>query len=140
MPTNYLGVAGSSDSNPSGTPSSAFMLDGTFFVASSVRERDFTDGMSNTLVVGERGVPTDHFWGWALCGASTQDAYISLQRGIAPGTASSGASLVYFWSHHPGGVQFLFGDGSARMMSYSTDFNLLKALSTRAGNEVIGEF
>lgn len=136
MPTNYLGVAGSADTSAGG---SLLNLDGAFYVASAVGFSQFTDGLSQTMLVGERGIPTDHFWGWALCGASTQDAYISLELGIATGKSSDPNALVYFWSHHSGGVGFLFGDGAARQLNYSTDRTVLKALATRSGNEVVSD-
>jgi hypothetical protein len=45
-----------------------------------------------------------------------------------------------FWSWHVGGTHFLLADGAVRFLSTSMDHKTFKALSTRAGNEVIGEF
>ena len=43
---------------------------------------------------------------------------------------------LHFWSPHPGGGNFLFGDGSVRFLSYSAG-SVLPALGTRAGGEAI---
>lgn len=43
-------------------------------------------------------------------------------------------------SYHSGGVNALMLDGSARFVSSSIDQNLWRALGTRAGGEVTGEF
>jgi len=55
--------------------------------------------------------------------------------GVQPGKPNVGCDAAHFWSFHSGGVQFLMGDGSARMITYSNN-NVLPALSTRAGGEV----
>ena len=55
--TSYLGVAGTSSNAPvSG--------DGMLYSGSTVRLVDATDGLSNTLLVGERPASADLFWGW----------------------------------------------------------------------------
>lgn len=43
-------------------------------------------------------------------------------------------------SHHPGGVHVNFCDGSAKMVSDSIDLEIWRALASRAGNELVGEF
>jgi len=43
-------------------------------------------------------------------------------------------------SMHAGGVNVLLGDGSCRFVSNSVDVSNWRSLSTRSGNEVIGEF
>lgn len=40
-------------------------------------------------------------------------------------------------SHHPGGVNVLFGDGSVKFIKNSINVSTWRALGTRAGNEVI---
>jgi prepilin-type N-terminal cleavage/methylation domain-containing protein/prepilin-type processing-associated H-X9-DG protein len=41
-------------------------------------------------------------------------------------------------SHHPGGVNVLFGDGSVKFVKDSVNLQAWRALGTRAGGEVIG--
>jgi prepilin-type N-terminal cleavage/methylation domain-containing protein len=43
-------------------------------------------------------------------------------------------------SRHVGGVQILLCDGSARFVSENIDLGIWRAIGTRAGDEVIGEF
>lgn len=42
----------------------------------------------------------------------------------------------HFWSHHTGGANFLFVDGSVRFLAYEADA-LLPALGTRSGRETV---
>jgi prepilin-type N-terminal cleavage/methylation domain-containing protein/prepilin-type processing-associated H-X9-DG protein len=55
--------------------------------------------------------------------------------GLVPGNPKVGCDAAHYWSFHPGGAQFLMGDGSVRMIKY-TNNSILPALSTRSGGEV----
>jgi prepilin-type N-terminal cleavage/methylation domain-containing protein len=46
-----------------------------------------------------------------------------------------GCDAAHYWSFHSAGAQFLMGDGSCRLITYSNN-GILPALSTRAGGEV----
>ena len=63
IPTDYLGVSGSF----------ALLHDGVFFTGSRIRIGDITDGTSNTIMIGERGIPIDLEHGWPLCAAGTDN-------------------------------------------------------------------
>ena len=53
-----------------------------------------------------------------------------------PGRADNNCDMFHFWSHHSGGGNFLFADGSVHFLSYSAK-SVLRALSTRAGGEAV---
>ncbi|WP_254513234.1 DUF1559 domain-containing protein [Anatilimnocola floriformis] len=124
---NYFGIADGVSRTGEG---------GTFFLSSDIKFKNFTDGLSNTAVMGERGIPTAYYWGWGLCGAGTRDAFLSFQDGFKPGNKNSDPDTWRFWSYHPGGALFAFGDGAVRFVSYSTNFNVLTAMATRDNGEV----
>jgi prepilin-type processing-associated H-X9-DG protein len=50
------------------------------------------------------------------------------------------AEYEAFRSDHPGGVNFLFVDGSAHFIANAIELTTLKALATRAGSEKIDRF
>ena len=132
--------------------------EGMFFRNSSIRIADVTDGLSNTLAIGERA-STVALGAWA--GAVPNGCVKNLSGipgsvdGEAPvfavghtGTATEGQTpnnnLGYvddFCSLHPGGVNFLYGDGSVRFITNAINPVTWVALGTRAGGEVIsGDF
>ena len=137
FPGNYLGVGGDTE-NPTGCQGIG-NGNGMFYDISSVKFRDITDGTSNTLAVGERGIPKDLGWGWWLCGGTECEHYVSTERGLSPGANvdSWNGTLRRFWSWHAGGTHFLLGDGSVRFLSYNMDFDTYKATSTISGDEVV---
>jgi prepilin-type processing-associated H-X9-DG protein len=51
---------------------------------------------------------------------------------------SVSAEVDDYWSFHPGGVHFVFGDGSIHFLKSSISATVYQALATRRGNEVIG--
>ncbi len=129
--TEYMGVSGGA---------SDLINDGTFYVNSRRKFADISDGLSNTVIMGERGIPKDLFWGWATCGATSYDVYLSMQYGYARGKADVTPDLAHFWSYHRGGAHFLVADSSVRMVRYNTDYKVLVGICTIKGQEAIGEF
>jgi hypothetical protein len=47
---------------------------------------------------------------------------------------------VSFGSYHPGGCMMSLADGSTRFITDSIDLNTWRALASRAGGEVPGEY
>jgi prepilin-type processing-associated H-X9-DG protein len=56
-----------------------------------------------------------------------------------PGKYRNPCDAFHFWSLHPGGANFVFGDASVHFLSYGIGPNLVK-LATRAGNEVYNDW
>jgi hypothetical protein len=165
---NYLGCLGSTGILINGTDRTATKLDGMFFAMSKVGMRDLTDGTTNTVMVGEiRLLPDDaslpgddgadwrgHTWNAYGGGAwfSTRnppntrvaDAHIRCRQDNpqVPCVRVSSSSNVYLHarSAHVGGAQFATADGSGHFISENIDGDLFRALGSRNGGEVIGEF
>jgi prepilin-type N-terminal cleavage/methylation domain-containing protein len=129
--TNYLGVMGTTDT----------ANDGILFYAGQVSKEKVTDGLSKTIIVGERGIADDLLFGWPYCGygvAGTGDGdnLCSTKLGLSMG-APDGNHITHFWSYHPNMAMFQWADGSGRPLSYEIDFQVFQALSTRAGGETV---
>jgi prepilin-type N-terminal cleavage/methylation domain-containing protein/prepilin-type processing-associated H-X9-DG protein len=145
--TAYLGVSGWDRSS----------LDGLFYVDSSVRLADITDGLSNTLAVGERPPSADHRFGWWYAGwGQARDGSAEYLLGVrernfatgyeacpdgpyeyAPGRPNYPCDVFHFWSLHFGaGANFLYADGSVHFVAYSAA-PLMPALATRSGGEAV---
>jgi prepilin-type N-terminal cleavage/methylation domain-containing protein/prepilin-type processing-associated H-X9-DG protein len=131
---------------------------GVFYRGSRVTFRDITDGTGQTLLVGERSrnlcdatwvgaipsmvICTNPSWGVRDCATSN----VMLMANTGPWEDEpwvnvpnhKGAKADDFWSLHPGGCNFLLGDGSVRFIKESVNPVVFSALATRAGGEVVG--
>ncbi|MFO7903181.1 MAG: DUF1559 domain-containing protein [Pirellulaceae bacterium] len=112
---------------------------GIFGFGEGIRLADVTDGTSQTLCVGERGVVNDGVdtHGWWTWGSSTT---VTTHQDFRKGSYSDPGSIIHWWSHHPGGAQFVFVDGSVHFLSYTIDPQTFASLTTRDGGEVLGTF
>jgi len=114
------------------------------------RMTNITDGTSNTLMVGERHTKTHYtrgpFWADSFNLYSASAAWPYSDTMIPDydlcGTKVSNINFCkYGWgSFHTGGINWVFGDGSVRLVSISIDMKTFMALSTIAGNEIIPNF
>lgn len=143
--TSYLGVNGTN-----------FMQrDGVLFTDSKTRLGEILDGLSNTLMVGERPPNSTLRYGWWYAGygqggSGSPDMLLGtreinlqwLQNSqcdpgpfqFEKGRETSYCDAFKFWSLHPGGGNFLFCDGSVVFLPYASN-DLLPAWSTRSGAE-----
>jgi prepilin-type N-terminal cleavage/methylation domain-containing protein/prepilin-type processing-associated H-X9-DG protein len=130
----------------------------TFFV-----RRNFamiTDGLSNTFFVGENVwyevpdpnqsignyMPANYpyragfFYGFAWIASAVQSCAAPPNAAKMPITNPYDFSVYGFKSMHPGGLNFLFGDGSVHFIATDINLNTYRALATIAGSEVIGDY
>jgi prepilin-type N-terminal cleavage/methylation domain-containing protein len=138
------------------------------------------DGSSNTLMIGERPPSIDLASGWWFAGSGFDGSGIGdvtmgarewiyaenipsgnisgiygtgcplTAVGFQPGSIQDNCAQVRFWSWHPAGANWTFGDGSARFITYTVDSpsgppavgmptpqTTFTQLCTRNGGEVI---
>lgn len=166
-PAQYVASAGWLEASKLGTGFVEFtgVGDGVFFKNSKVTARGITDGMSQTLMIGERsrnvadaswaGVPaatmvlcTKTTWPVQSCDPAV---FLVLGRTGAPTSEPShmgvpnahtpnapGAGVDGFWGQHHGASNFLFGDGSVRPIRTQINQFTFSALGSRAAGEVLG--
>lgn len=114
---------------------------GVFFRNSRIRFSDITDGLSNTLFIGERSSNlAKATWVGSVTGASEAQALILGSADHTPNHPDAHAED--FWSRHPTGVNFLFADGSVHSIHNNISPTVWLALASRSGGEVVsaGDF
>jgi prepilin-type N-terminal cleavage/methylation domain-containing protein len=129
---------------------------GAFLRNSRFRFADISDGLSNTLFVGERNSGhANAVWAGAPPGGSlpawqAANPYTSAegQQGLVLAHGSrdhlpNGAGLTdadVFYSLHPSVVNFLLGDGSVRTISSTINGITYENLLNRADGNVVGDY
>jgi prepilin-type N-terminal cleavage/methylation domain-containing protein/prepilin-type processing-associated H-X9-DG protein len=56
---------------------------------------------------------------------------------FGPGNVQNFCDIYHYWSFHPGGANFAFGDCSVRFLNYGVTPLVMMALSTKAGGETV---
>jgi prepilin-type N-terminal cleavage/methylation domain-containing protein/prepilin-type processing-associated H-X9-DG protein len=137
-----------------GVSSDSFDNNGAFLRNRRMKVADITDGLSNTLFVGERctSMSSTTWTGAVTNGVVPAQRYATLADQLANAEAAAALVLAHgskdhlpnnplvfdadaTASFHTAGVNFLFGDGSVRPISNSINGMVYEALLTRAGGE-----
>jgi prepilin-type processing-associated H-X9-DG protein len=142
------------------------LADGPFFRNSRTRVSDVTDGLSNTIFLGEHSSRlSDKTWVGVIPGASihprlstpenSPDAaatMVLVHAGPAGGELDiTGFPLIHpinfptmhvgqMYAEHPGGGNIVFGDGSVHFFSESIDLIVFAELSSMDEGEIPGEW
>jgi len=131
--SNYVGAFTSG-----GTALNNTKYNGTFDHNSKTKIRDYTDGTSNTIVIGERAYKLGNIYPeastlWAVyhliqANARRIHGLVFSGKGLINSTNQSNSthqntSRIGLSSLHVGGVQVLLGDGSVRFLSENIDQN-----------------
>ena len=142
--TNYKGVIGNTMMGDQGVGSpdchrspDCRGLFWRFRFLKKIRFRNITDGLSKTLMVGE-DLPRFNFHSVLYYGnGDYSSTHFPLNIKPQPPRPADWPLSMTFRSDHPGGVHFVFADGSVHFLSDSIDFDLYRFLSTRNGEEVV---
>jgi hypothetical protein len=137
---NYVGMFGTKElEDCEGLGAQQCTSDGPLYHNSKTNFRDILDGLTSTILAGERSSRLgDSTWTGSVAGG---EEGMARAMGVADHTPNHASShLDDFGSHHPGGAQFLIGDGSVRFISENIALPVYQSLATRAGGEPIGNF
>ncbi len=127
--SNFVGVFGTEEvhDNPSNG-------DGVFYHNSNLRFRDLSDGLSKTIVVGERSSKL----GGSVWVGVVHDAEANMERIVGSTDHAPNSPEGHFddfSSHHPTGAHFLLGDGAVMLLTDDVDLEVYRAFATRNGGE-----
>lgn len=146
----------------SGDTTSLEIIEGIFYRNSHVRQRDITDGLSQTIFVGEHSsIVSNKTWvgvvpfavtcpklpfasacnsGGALVGAHSGPDVHDRPQVIVHAVNHPSGHTDGMHSEHPGGGNTLYGDGSVRFMNESMNPFAWVGMSTRNGKEAISDW
>ena len=155
--TSYLGLLGKRQGDASFGALGVFrgfVAEGNEIIIQTtpVKTSHITDGLSTTLMVGERPPSSDNMYGawaginfdssmWAINTLSpVYDDRGAQHRCLVPSYFSPGDLTDYchvnhFWSFHYGGGNWLMCDGSVHFMDYSAGTTVIPVLATIRGGE-----
>ncbi len=140
--SNYVAVNGSDDDIVADS-----VANGMFYGNSDVSIRDITDGTSNVMAIGERGIRNGAgAWFGVRNVNGTGDRGVSVVIGATSAAMNpqqivdANGLEILFSSFHEGGAHFLMGDGAVRFISENINLGLYQNLSEIADGKTVGEF
>jgi prepilin-type N-terminal cleavage/methylation domain-containing protein len=121
-----IGTTGDDGADFSGkVPDLANPPTGTFTAVRGVRLAEITDGLSNTVLIGEKHIPTERLGSFPWdCNTYDGHNIVCSTRSAGPGFPIAQVPTdqrLLFGSAHPGLCQFGFADGSIRPVRTSID-------------------
>jgi prepilin-type N-terminal cleavage/methylation domain-containing protein len=140
-PNTPGGLADYAVVDPTGTDNGG---NGSFRITNGVRFAEFTDGQSNTLLVGEKHVAVGRYgYGWTDCSTYNGNYGVCSSRAASrlyPPTTNPNDTGWKFGSRHTGLVMFCLADGSVRPVPESINPLTYELLGTRNDGQVIPDY
>jgi prepilin-type N-terminal cleavage/methylation domain-containing protein/prepilin-type processing-associated H-X9-DG protein len=157
-PGDYAGNAGDNETQPDHSAMPPVMGEGLganggsynpaetgpLFTGSRIKEREVTDGLSNTFVIGEKwltdqleagvtgpapGGEDGYFGDAAIMAGDSQATVLRTTDFYFPSSTPSENDNKRFGSEHNQQAHFVFLDGSVRALTYTIDKGIFEALS-----------
>ena len=139
--SNYVASFGTSDFSKCEKmkPGEKCEGDGLFYHNVSVKIKDITDGLSNTLGVGERATDekSNRLSTWTGVFPKAKSPFARILGTSDQEMNAKEKNASGYGSPHKGGAHFLLMDGAVRFIKSDLDLKVLQALTTKAGGEEI---
>lgn len=131
LPTaSYFGVFGTHEPDAEDTYPNRPVGDGTFLETETTRLQDLSRGSSNTIIVGERTmarIPGT----WLGIHHQAEDGPCRLLGNAETRPNCDTCDECEFDSRHPGGANFLWADGSSKLISHDIETAIYRRMSQR---------
>jgi prepilin-type N-terminal cleavage/methylation domain-containing protein len=152
--THYYGILGPFGSKINSTSKYVAVPDdgthggiakqGMFVIGPPITFASASDGLSNTLLIGERSlldrVVHSRYRNWVRGADNGKSNWVSGAKNITNAINTGPVTIfndISMGSHHTGGAQFSLADGSVRYISQNINLGVYKAMASRNGEEVV---
>ncbi|MBN2292253.1 MAG: DUF1559 domain-containing protein [Pirellulales bacterium] len=135
--SNYIGVFGTIQMKLVCMGGGNCVGNGQFCFHQAFRFRDLSDGLTHTLLVGERS-SKDYPSTWLGVVAGGQHAPGRVVGVAISPPNSDESNFANFNSYHPSGTHFLAADGSVRLIPEDIQTEVYQALCTRSSGDHVG--